>query len=162
ARLELESARALAPRLTRALPWYSVQVALELAQVHLSLLDVSGARSWLADADAILRRRPALGALVARRAELGAQVDRVARAQEGRASTLTAAELRLLPLLATHLSFREIGEHLYVSRNTVKTQAISVYRKLGVSCRSKAIARAGELGLVDRGAQAQVDFIRTA
>ena len=75
--------------------------------------------------------------------------DEVTKAQEERVSTLTAAEVRLLPFLATHLSFREIGEHLYVSRNTVKTQAISVYRKLGVSSRSKAIERAVELGLVD-------------
>ena len=52
-------------------------------------------------------------------------------------------------LLSTHLSFREIGERLFVSRNTIKTQAISVYRKLGVSSRSDAIARAAELGLVE-------------
>jgi LuxR family maltose regulon positive regulatory protein len=53
---------------------------------------------------------------------------------------LTPAELRLLPLLATHLTFREIATRLQVSRNTVKTQAISIYRKLGVSGRSEAIA----------------------
>ena len=64
-------------------------------------------------------------------------------------SGLTTAELRLLPLLTTHLSFREIAEELYVSRNTVKTQAISVYRKLNASSRSEAIARARDLGLVD-------------
>ena len=64
---------------------------------------------------------------------------------------VTAAELRLLPLLTTHLSFREIGEQLFVSRNTIKTQAISVYRKLGVSSRSEAISRASELGLVELG-----------
>jgi LuxR family maltose regulon positive regulatory protein len=60
---------------------------------------------------------------------------------------LTRAELRLLPLLATHLSFREIAEQLFVSRNTIKTQAISVYRKLGVSSRSEAVAEAQRLGL---------------
>ena len=64
-------------------------------------------------------------------------------------STLTPAELRLLPLLATHRSFREIGGQLHISRNTVKTQAISVYRKLGVSSRSDAIERAAGLGLLD-------------
>jgi DNA-binding CsgD family transcriptional regulator len=47
------------------------------------------------------------------------------------ASWLTTAELPLIPLVSTHLSFREIGERWYVSRQTVKTQAISVYRKLG-------------------------------
>jgi LuxR family maltose regulon positive regulatory protein len=152
ARRELERAQALAPHLTRALPWYSVQSALELARVHLSILDVAGARAWLAHADSIFLRRPRLGVLVDRRADLTEQFERVAAAQEGRASTLTPAELRLLPLLATYLSFREIGEHLFVSRNTVKTQAISVYRKLGVSSRSEAIERAAELGLIERAA----------
>ena len=65
------------------------------------------------------------------------------------ASSLTTAELRLLPLLPTHLSFREIGERLYVSRHTVKTQAISIYRKLGVTSRSETIDRMHELGLLD-------------
>ena len=64
-------------------------------------------------------------------------------------SALTAAELRLLPLLSTHLSFREIGERLFVSRNTIKTQAISVYRKFGVSSRSDAVDHAATIGLVD-------------
>jgi DNA-binding CsgD family transcriptional regulator len=64
------------------------------------------------------------------------------------ASTLTSAELRLLPLLATHLSFRELGERLYLSRHTVKTQAMSIYRKLGASSRSEAIQRAREAGVL--------------
>ena len=74
-------------------------------------------------------------------------------AGERNGAGLTRAELRLLPLLATHLSFREIGARLYVSRNTVKTQAISVYRKLGVSSRSDAIDHAARLGLVPAPSQ---------
>lgn len=62
--------------------------------------------------------------------------------------TLSDAELRLLPLLATHMTFREIGVRLYVSRNTVKTEALSIYRKLGASNRGEAINRAIELDLV--------------
>jgi LuxR family maltose regulon positive regulatory protein len=62
--------------------------------------------------------------------------------------SLTAAELRLLPLLTTHLTFRQIAQRLYVSRNTIKTQAISVYRKLGASSRTEAIDRAIEVGLL--------------
>jgi len=65
-----------------------------------------------------------------------------------RASSLTPAELRLLPLLATHLSFREIGERLYISRNTVKTHLRSIYHKLGATSRSQAIERALELRLL--------------
>jgi LuxR family maltose regulon positive regulatory protein len=58
-----------------------------------------------------------------------------------------------VPLLATHLSVREIADELQVSRNTVKTQAISIYRKLGVSGRSEAIATAEKLAIaVSRGA----------
>jgi len=64
------------------------------------------------------------------------------------ASSLTAAELRLLPLLATHLTFREIGERLHASSHTVKTQAMSIYRKLGASSRSQAMQRAQQLGLL--------------
>ena len=64
------------------------------------------------------------------------------------ASTLTVAELRLLPYLTTHLTFPEIGERLYVSRNTVRSEAMAVYRKLNVNSRNGAVERARELGLV--------------
>ena len=70
------------------------------------------------------------------------------RAKAPGASTLTEAELRLLPYLATHLSFREIGERLYISRHTVKSQAMANYRKLNVSSRGGAVERARELGLL--------------
>jgi LuxR family transcriptional regulator, maltose regulon positive regulatory protein len=64
-------------------------------------------------------------------------------------AVLTTAELRILRYLPTHLSFREIGERAYVSANTVKSQANAVYRKLNVSCRSEAVSRAREIGLLD-------------
>jgi LuxR family maltose regulon positive regulatory protein len=54
----------------------------------------------------------------------------------------------LVPFLPTHLSFREIGERLYISRHTVKSQALSIYRKLGVSSRSEAITCMHDLGLL--------------
>ena len=62
-------------------------------------------------------------------------------------SSLTAAELRLVPLLPTHLSMPEIGAQLHISRHTVKSQVISLYRKLGVSTRSEAVARITDLRL---------------
>ena len=65
-------------------------------------------------------------------------------------STLTAAELRVLAFLATHLRLPEIGERLFLSRHTIKSQAISAYRKLGVSTRSEAVARSRELGLLEQ------------
>lgn len=63
---------------------------------------------------------------------------------------LTAAERRVLEHLPTHLTLEQIGEHLYISRNTVKSHTISIYRKLGVSGRSAAVDHARELHLLDR------------
>jgi DNA-binding CsgD family transcriptional regulator len=62
-------------------------------------------------------------------------------------SALTAAELRLLPLLSTHLSFPQIAGEMFLSRHTIKSQAMSIYRKLGAPSRSQAVARSRELGL---------------
>ena len=149
ARRQLTLAQRLVPSLTYAIPWLSVQVRLELGHAHVTLRDGTGARALLEEAKEILAVRPSLGVLAERVAELEAEVDTMPEAANGGGSGLTPAELRLLPLLSTHLSFREIGERLFVSRNTIKTQAISVYRKLGVSSRSDAITRAAELGLVD-------------
>ena len=53
-----------------------------------------------------------------------------------------------MPLLATHLTFRELGQRLYVSQHTVKTQALSIYRKVGASSRSQAVRRVQEIGLL--------------
>ena len=135
--------------MTHALSWFAVQTRLELAKAHLALSDVSGAATLYREAEDVLRRHPTLGTLVAEAQEVRAKLSTVADESSGWVSTLTAAELRLLPLLTTHLSFREIAERLFVSRNTVKTQAISVYRKLDASSRSEAIERAIALGLVD-------------
>jgi LuxR family maltose regulon positive regulatory protein len=153
ARRQLTIAQRLAPSLTHAIPWLSVQVRLELGRAYVTLRDRDGARERLAEAEEILRVRPAVGVLAAHVATLQVEADTMPQTATGSNSGLTGAELRLLPLLSTHLSFREIGERLFVSRNTIKTQAISVYRKLGVSSRSDAISRADELGLVDGAAQ---------
>jgi LuxR family transcriptional regulator, maltose regulon positive regulatory protein len=162
ARGALASAQPLRPMMTHALSWFAVQARLELAKAHLALSDPRGAATLYREADEILRRRPRLGTLVAEAEDVRAKLSTVAEQSSGWASTLTAAELRLLPLLTTHLSFREIAERLFVSRNTVKTQAISVYRKLDASSRSEAIERAVELGLVDAPlASRAVEFTRS-
>ena len=65
-----------------------------------------------------------------------------------RRSPLSPAELRLLPYLQTHLTLGEIGERLFVSRNTVSSEVASIYRKLGVSSRSDAVVEATKIGLL--------------
>jgi hypothetical protein len=64
------------------------------------------------------------------------------------ASTLSAAELRLLPLLATHLTLAEIGQRLDLSRNTVKTGDLHVSEARGVDAE-----RGHPPGRGDRSAQ---------
>ena len=61
---------------------------------------------------------------------------------------LSAAEIRLLPYLQTHLTMREIAGRLYVSHNTVRTQVGSIYRKLGVTSRTDAVQHATAIGLL--------------
>ena len=51
------------------------------------------------------------------------------------ASALTAAELRLLPFLCTHLSFPEIGEELFLSPNTIDYHLRHIFQKLGINNR---------------------------
>lgn len=137
----------LRPLLTYALPVVSVQALLQLAHAYLALVDPSGARVVLAQANSILRRRPDLGTLRDTVANLQVRVDQITVATAFGASSLTAAELRLLPLLPTHLSFPEIAERLFVSPHTVKTQVKSIYRKLHVSSRGQAVDRIAELGV---------------
>jgi LuxR family transcriptional regulator, maltose regulon positive regulatory protein len=137
---------------TPAVPWLGTLALLELTHVRLALADADGARTLLRRIADVLRVRPRLGVVVQHTAELDRRTRALAEPKGRWASSLTPAERRLLPLLATHLSFREIGERLFVSRNTVKTQAIAVYRKFGVTSRSAAIERAVELGLIDEAA----------
>jgi LuxR family transcriptional regulator, maltose regulon positive regulatory protein len=161
AREDLVAAQRLRPMMSRALSWLAVQTSLELAEAHLALADGDGARTLCLEAEDVLHARPDLGILVGQAAELRAELAAFSAPPSGWASTLTSAELRLLPLLTTHLSFREIAERLFVSRNTVKTQAISVYRKLDATSRSEAIERAVELGLVDQAVAARpAEFTR--
>jgi LuxR family maltose regulon positive regulatory protein len=123
-----------------------VQTRLELARADLALTDVAGATAVLREVDELLLRRPHLGVLGPQADQLRARLDTM-DTDALRASSLTAAEPRLLPLLATHYSVRALGERLNRSPHTVKTQATSIYRKLGVSSRSQAIQHARELGL---------------
>jgi LuxR family maltose regulon positive regulatory protein len=148
ARANLAHAQRLRPILTPAIPWTALRARLDLAHACVALADAPGARVLLAEIRDILVQRPKMGAMVDEASEIQRQV-RALRGESVGASTLTTAELRLLPFLTTYLSFKEIGTQLFVSHNTVKTQAISIYRKLGATSRSEAIERAVELGLLE-------------
>src|SRR5215471_12707560 len=94
-------------------------------------------------------RRPRLGTLADEAEALRDRLARERRSSIAGSSALTAAELRILPMLSTHLSFPEIGKELFLSPHTIKSAMKSIYRKLGASTRNEAVTRARELGLLD-------------
>jgi LuxR family transcriptional regulator, maltose regulon positive regulatory protein len=149
ARKELTRAQRTRHLLSYALPHLAVQARVELGWVYLALGDVAGAATLLREVDDILRQRPRLGTLVGEAEALRSRVSSEHELGTLGASALTAAELRVLPMLCTHLSFPQIAGEMYISRHTVKSQAMSIYRKLTVSSRAQAVARARDLGLVD-------------
>jgi LuxR family transcriptional regulator, maltose regulon positive regulatory protein len=149
ARAAITRAHRLRPLLDHGIPWLTIQVGLELTRAHLALADAAAARTILSETKQVLELRPDVGMLVEDARELDDCVAASAGSAGAWAMSLTAAELRLLPYLATHLTFPEIGSRLFISRNTVKTQAVSLYRKLSASSRSRAIDRAIEVGLLD-------------
>lgn len=71
-----------------------------------------------------------------------------ARAVTLSGAAVSEAEMRVLRLLPTSLTLREIGERLFLSLNTVKTHTRSLHRKLGVSSRAEAVERARALGIL--------------
>ena len=132
---------------TFARPAYSVRALLELARTYLALEDTAGAREVLRQPRDILQKRPDLGVLPKEVDQLESRLETMRTGNVG-ASSLTAAELRLVPFLPTHLTYPQVGGRLNLSRNTVKSQAISIYQKLGVSSRDEAIDRLHEVGLL--------------
>jgi LuxR family transcriptional regulator, maltose regulon positive regulatory protein len=148
-RQQLASAQRLRPVVTYAIPHIAVQARVELTRVHLALADIAGARTLMREIDDLLKHRPGLGTLVGEAGTLRTQLSAEHAPSVPGASSLTSAELRVLPMLTTHLSFPEIGADLFLSPHTVKSQAMSIYRKLGASSRSQAVARSRDLGLLE-------------
>ena len=145
---ELTRAMRARPTCTYAIPFIAVRVRLQLAKVYWALADPATARHLLREVDDILLHRPDLGTLVDEASALRELATSAEQPPLTGGPPLTPAELRLLPYLQTHLSIREIGDRLFISRNTVSSEVGSIYRKLGVSTRSEAVQRALASGLL--------------
>jgi LuxR family maltose regulon positive regulatory protein len=153
ARQQLIGAQRLRHLLTYAMPRIATQTRIELARVYLGLGDLTGAQTLIREIDELLQRRPDLSSLADEAQVLQARVlqARLPEERGPRASgeaALTCAELRLLPMLATHLTFPQIAAAMSLSPNTIKSQAYSLYRKLDVSSRAEAVARSRQRALL--------------
>jgi LuxR family maltose regulon positive regulatory protein len=146
-RFYLGRASRLRPLLTYMLPVVSVQALLEMARSYIALGDGAGAAAVLTQAQGIFQQRPDLGLLPEQADRLQAKLATV-EARAAGPSALTAAELRLLPLLSTHLPVSEIAAELFLSPHTIKSEMKSIYRKLGATTRTQAVTRSRELGLL--------------
>jgi LuxR family maltose regulon positive regulatory protein len=134
-------------------PWIAAEARRYLGRTFLLLGDVAVAQTLLREGRELAGLIPDGDLVVQWLAEVERSVT-VSEVPIGvLASPMTPAELRVLRYLPTHLTFAAIADELFVSRNTVKTQAISIYRKLGVSSRGPAVEAARGLGLLEESAR---------
>jgi LuxR family transcriptional regulator, maltose regulon positive regulatory protein len=131
------------------LPAFGVEARVLVSSAYAQLGDYRTARTMLHEAEHLLTLLPDSGSLPERLAAVREQVGADHVPVGLVAARLTPAEMRVLRMLPTHLSFPEVADALFVSRHTVKTHAVAVYHKLGVSSRTDAVRRARELGLLE-------------
>jgi LuxR family maltose regulon positive regulatory protein len=148
ARRYADAAEELMPSVSPSIVYGSLVTRLVLARVQLELGEVRAAKGTLAKVDELLERGPSFEPVERASLELHDLLDE-ARTRAPGGAKLTPAELRLIPSLATQLSFREIAEQQFVSVHTVKAQVTSIYRKLGVASRTQAVEVAREIGILD-------------
>jgi DNA-binding NarL/FixJ family response regulator len=79
--------------------------------------------------------------------ELG-RLARQARERSSVGSAITRREREILVLLADGFTTRQVGRRLGISPRTVETHVAKLYRKLAVSTRLQALARAASLGII--------------
>jgi LuxR family maltose regulon positive regulatory protein len=143
---DLRQGRALLEQLEDFAPWYEAETWIALARASVRLGDAPGAALMLDEASRVLKLTPDATVLGEWIAATALSIEAISATAMG---DLTPAEVHILQYLPTHLSFPQIAGQVFVSPNTVKSQAQSVYRKLGVTSRREAVEQARAAGLLD-------------
>lgn len=149
---DLRQSKKLLERLDEFPPWYVAETWVALARTATRLDDARSATQMVAEASRALKLTPDAIVLGEWIAEVSLSIEVVSASAVG---DLTPAELRVLQFMPTHLSFPEIAGQVFVSPNTVKTQAQRVYRKLGVTSRREAVEQGRAAGLLEPDGPAQ-------
>ena len=148
---ELAMARGLVLYRRGQAPVETANALLHLARVHVRQGHDAVADDEIDEAEMLIRLCPDPGPRIQRllaQARGHARIEtRSAREPTG-VEELSEGEVRVLRLLASDLTQREIGAELYLSLNTIKSHTRSIFRKLGASSREQAVARARELELI--------------
>jgi ATP/maltotriose-dependent transcriptional regulator MalT len=128
-------------------PVETANALLHLARIHLRRGHEAVAKDEIDEAAMLIASCPDPGPRIERLLALS-HGHGPARARGAGVAELSEGELRVLRLLASDLTQREIGAELYLSLNTIKSHTRSIFRKLGASSREQAVARARELELI--------------
>lgn len=128
---------ALMPRLTDVFWWQLCLTHILLAPALLALGREEEAARLLDVSAGVLEQHADAGQLPRWQAEATRLLNRPK--PRPHSASLTNAEQRVLRLLDSDLTLREIGRELYLSLNTVRTHTHAIYRKLGVTSRAEAV-----------------------
>jgi len=152
ARRELARALQSRRRLLGMSPWPTVEIMFTLAAVLHDMGDDDASATLVTEIDCVLTSLPDGAEAQRARLALLRQVLGTGPGTEpmgeGRRLGLTDREMTVLRMLRGTMPIGEIAQELKVSSNTIKTHTQAIYRKLAVSNRPAAVARASELGLL--------------
>lgn len=149
ARVALRAAHRPMAATATAMPIDVTHTRLLLARASLSLGEAEIARGYLREAQGVIDSISDVGVMREEHAELMRQLDALQPGADGAADEeFTERELEVMALLPSSLTTQEIGDELFVSRNTIKTHLRRIYRKLNASSREEAVLIARDRGLL--------------
>ena len=144
----LEEGLVLRRKIPGLSPWPNIHHLLAMGRVATATGELGRAEQLLAEAGHLMSRFPqGMEVMRARLMAARAQLRRREHADHD-PDPLTARECDVLRLLPSSMNLTEIATDLYLSRNTVKTHAQAVYRKLGARSRAEAVNIARHRALI--------------
>jgi LuxR family maltose regulon positive regulatory protein len=135
----LEEGLVLRRKIPGLSPWPTIYHLLVMGRVLAAAGDLLRAEQLVEEAGQLMSRFP--DGMEAMRDRLAAARSDIRRRRSPKPGLepLTRREADVLRLLQSSMNLTEIAAQLYLSRNTVKTHAQAVYRKLGARSRSEAV-----------------------